>query len=238
MAYAPVHDYFDIHPTFSFPVEHGQYPVEQQHVVSPESRSFSSRRKQQQQQQQQHADADVTELQEVSPYWATPGHPMPTAPSHQRGWSDSTISTEEEPPPPTAKGESVSASASTSMFPPPFAKRAAAYLQRLPDGPWTLEAVATLVSWAAVGAVLGVLARYNGAALPEWPYYVTLNAVIALLATVATATLGVALQAGLSQLKWVRFTEARAPLADAEAFDEASRGTWGALKLLATARGG
>ncbi|XXH05686.1 hypothetical protein Hte_012121 [Hypoxylon texense] len=242
MAYAPVHDYFDIHPTFSFPVEHGQYPVDQQeHVVSPESRSFSpasSRRKQQQQQQQQHAD-NATEFQEVSPYWATPGHPMPTAPSHQRGWSDSTISTEQgQPPLKMTKGDPSVSVSSTS--PPSFTKKAITSLRlhRLHSGPWSLEITAMLISWAAVGAILGVLARFNGAALPAWPYYITLNALIALLAAIATATLGVALQSGLSQLKWIRFREGRAPLADMEAFDEASRGTWGALKLLATMRGG
>ncbi|KAI1774778.1 hypothetical protein F4818DRAFT_72840 [Hypoxylon cercidicola] len=221
MAYAPVHDYFDVHPSFSFPVEHGQYPLDQQeHVVSPESRSFSPTSNG----RKRHAD---TEFQEVSPYWEPPGPPMPTAPSHQRGWSGSTISTEEPPP---TKGESV------SILPPSLTKKATTCLH--PTGSWSLEVITILISWAAVGAIMGVLARYNGAALPEWPYYITLNALIALLAAIATATMGISLQNGLSQLKWIRFKESKAPLADMEAFDEASRGTWGALKLLATARGG
>lgn len=85
---------------------------------------------------------------------------------------------------------------------------------------------------------MGVLARFENRPLPDWPYYITLNALIALLAAVALATMSVSLQNGISQLKWIRFKESRAPLADMETFDEASRGTWGALKLLATARGG
>ncbi|KAI1766633.1 hypothetical protein GGR53DRAFT_193355 [Hypoxylon sp. FL1150] len=226
MAYAPVHDYFDINSTFSFPVEHGQYPLDQrEHVVSPESRSFSptSNRK-------QHADM---ELQEVSPYWATPGHPMPTAPSHQRGWSGSTISTAKEPP---MTKEEPAALLSPHNPRRSFRKKASACLP--PNGPWYPEVITILISWATVGAIMGVLARYNGAALPEWPYYITLNALIALLATIATACMSISLQSGLSQLKWIRFKESKAPLSDMEAFDEASRGTWGALKLLATARGG
>ncbi|KAI1378606.1 hypothetical protein F4677DRAFT_372677 [Hypoxylon crocopeplum] len=222
MAYAPVHDYgFDPSSTFAFPVERTQYPLDQQeHVVSPESQSFSARKG-----QKRYADID---LQEVNPYWATPGAAMPSAPtSHQRGWSDSTISIEEESGTGKKKGASTSASS--------FIKKPALFRA---GRSWSFEIISILVSWAAVGAIMGVLARYNGRALPEWPYYITLNAVIALLATVATASMSISLQNGLSQLKWIRFKESRAPLADMEAFDEASRGTWGAMKLLVKARGG
>lgn len=125
-----------------------------------------------------------------------------------------------------------------ALLPPSRSFMKKAYTCLPPKGSWFLEIITILISWAAVGAIMGVLARYNGAALPEWPYYITLNALIALLATIATACMGVSLQSGLSQLKWIRFKESKAPLSDMEAFDEASRGTWGALKLLATTRGG
>jgi hypothetical protein len=103
---------------------------------------------------------------------------------------------------------------------------------------WTSEVLALLVGFAAVAAIIGVLARYNGRALPEWPYDITLNALIALLATVANATMSVSISSGLSQSKWIRFGQAERPLSDMEIFDDASRGSWGAVKLLATARGG
>jgi len=105
-------------------------------------------------------------------------------------------------------------------------------------GSWTFEVISLIVALAAVASIVGVLAHFDGRALPDWPYDITLNALVALLATVANANLAIPLQSGLSQLKWIRFKAGRAPLADMELFDEASRGTWGAIKLLAKARGG
>ncbi|OAG06952.1 uncharacterized protein CC84DRAFT_1195324 [Paraphaeosphaeria sporulosa] len=103
---------------------------------------------------------------------------------------------------------------------------------------WTPEIVTLLVGVAAVSAIIGVIARYNGRALPEWPHQITLNALIALLATIANATMSITLSSGISQSKWIRFKQAETPLSDVEVFDEASRGSWGALKLLMERRGG
>lgn len=107
-----------------------------------------------------------------------------------------------------------------------------------PHGTWTFEILALVVALGAIGAIIGVVFRYNGRALPDWPHDITLNALIALLATFANATISVCLASGISQAKWIRFKTAAAPLSDMEVFDEASRGSWGSLKLLATARGG
>ncbi|GME48376.1 putative acid phosphatase protein [Neofusicoccum parvum] len=106
------------------------------------------------------------------------------------------------------------------------------------SGSWTFEIVSVLFAVASVAAIIGVLARFDGKPLPSWPYDITLNAMIALLATIANASMAVPLSSGLSQLKWIRFKTGRAPLADMEIFDEASRGTLGALKMLVKLRGG
>lgn len=105
-------------------------------------------------------------------------------------------------------------------------------------GSWTFEIISLLIAAASVGAIVGVLGHFDHRAIPDWPLDITLSALIALLATLANANLAVPLQSGLSQLKWVRFKAGRAPLTDIEDFDDASRGTWGAIKLLAKARGG
>ncbi|KAI1077392.1 hypothetical protein F5B20DRAFT_552313 [Whalleya microplaca] len=218
MAYTPVNSSgFYIDRSYYNSTEHDQYPLTgQEHVASPESHSASHSEAQKQY-------ADIA-LQEMNPYWAIPGH-MPSAPSHQRGWSGSTISAET----PSTKRKSKSATI------PPSLKKISSFRTR---GSWTLEIITILIAWGAIASIMGVLAHFNGHALPEWPYYITLNALIALLATVATSTMSISLQNGLSQLKWIRFKESRAPLTDMEIFDEASRGTWGSLKLLVTARGG
>lgn len=103
---------------------------------------------------------------------------------------------------------------------------------------WAFEIMAVAIGLGAVAAIVGVVAKYNGHALPDWPYSITLNALIALLATFANAAMSVCLSSGLSQAKWIRFKQTSAPLSDMEAFDDASRGSWGSIKLLATARGG
>ncbi|KAK7941194.1 Carboxylic ester hydrolase [Apiospora aurea] len=106
------------------------------------------------------------------------------------------------------------------------------------DGTWTIEIVTMFVSLAALAAIIGLIAHYDRRSLYEWPYRLTLNTAIAVLATMSVTTLGISLQNGLSQIKWIRFKESKVPLSDMETFDEASRGVVGAIKLLASRRGG
>ncbi|EUC37420.1 hypothetical protein COCVIDRAFT_14489 [Bipolaris victoriae FI3] len=103
---------------------------------------------------------------------------------------------------------------------------------------WAFEMMAIFVALGAVAAIIGVVFKYNGRALPDWPHDITLNALIALMATCANATMSVCLSSGISQAKWIRFKQKPTPLSDIEVFDEASRGSWGSLKLLVTGRGG
>ena len=225
MSYAPAHDHgLGIHPALraSQSQEHVNWEQQDHREDAPETQFLATPAAQER-------VAEV-QLQDVNSYWAEYLHHVPPqAPSHQRGWSGSTISTERL----NDKGTPML----TSVF-PLKSKRLRPSRSRRCGGPWTLEIVTMAIAIGAVGAIMGVLARFNGQALPEWPYYITLNALIALLATVTTATMSLSLNNGLSQLKWVRFKKDRAPLTDMEVFDEASRGTWGALRLLTSARGG
>ncbi|KAI9712054.1 MAG: hypothetical protein M1820_001763 [Bogoriella megaspora] len=104
--------------------------------------------------------------------------------------------------------------------------------------PWTTEVLNLALGVGALVGIIAVLAYFNGQALPNWPYYITLNALVALLATIVSAAILVPVQSGLSQLKWIKYKSGRAPLVDFETFDEASRGSKGAFKLLGTRRGG
>ncbi|KAK2056872.1 hypothetical protein LY76DRAFT_547640 [Colletotrichum caudatum] len=106
-----------------------------------------------------------------------------------------------------------------------------------PSGSWMFEVVSLFVAILATASIIGVLGAYDGKPLASWRFQITINAVIALLATVATATIAVVLSSGISQLKWIRFNRRR-PLSDMEVFDDASRGTWGALMMLVKRRGG
>ncbi|KAI1840979.1 hypothetical protein JX266_012839 [Neoarthrinium moseri] len=216
MAYIPAHDYSynETRPgaTHSTSEDEQRHPPAQQDYTAPETESLTSWDGQK--------GFSTTEYHQVNPYWNS-ATPMTT--SHQRGWSGSTATVDI----PLEQPYQYSDEKSLKKVRRPSSIRS-----------WTLEIVTIVLAIAAVGGIMGVLARFNDHPLPDWPYYITLNALIALLATVAIATMSISLQNGISQLKWIRFKESRVPLADMETFDEASRGTWGALKLLISARGG
>ncbi|KAK1831998.1 carboxylic ester hydrolase [Podospora conica] len=104
---------------------------------------------------------------------------------------------------------------------------------------WKLEIAGLVLALAAMAALVAVVMRFEGRPLAAWPSSaITLNAVVAVLVTVATGGMSVALASGMGQMKWVRFKQGRAPLSDLECFDEASRGAWGGLGLLFRMRGG
>lgn len=105
-------------------------------------------------------------------------------------------------------------------------------------GSWAWEVVAMLFAVGAVASIIALLARYDGRPLPSWPYEITLNALIAVLTTIANASMAFPLSSGLGQLKWERMKKGYAPLADMEVLDEASRGAWGAVNMLRRLRGG
>lgn len=105
-------------------------------------------------------------------------------------------------------------------------------------GNWAMEIFSIVIAFGAVASIIGLLARYDGKALPSWPYDITLNALIAVLTTVANTAMAVVLSSGLGQLKWDRVKRGYVPLADMEILDEASRGAWGACKMLWRLRGG
>ena len=108
----------------------------------------------------------------------------------------------------------------------------------LGGGSWLLEIISLLASVSATVAIIGVLAHFNGQSLPHWPEQITLNTLVALLSALATASIAAPLSSGLSQLKWIRFKGAHRPLTDMVLFDDASRGFYGAIKLLIFGRGG
>jgi Protein of unknown function (DUF3176) len=110
--------------------------------------------------------------------------------------------------------------------------------KHLNGGSWTVEIISFVIALLSLAAVVGVLVHYNGKPLPSWPTGMTLNTLIALLTAIANAGLASPLQQGLSQLKWINFKRESRPLTDMEAFDDASRGIWGSIRLLVMGRGG
>lgn len=96
---------------------------------------------------------------------------------------------------------------------------------------WTLEIICCLVSLAFLAAILVVLYLYDGKPMPDWPYGITLNALVSVLSTVMKASMVFIVTEALSQLKWSWFSKGN-KLSDLALLDAASRGPAGALVAL------
>ncbi|KAI9041824.1 DUF3176 domain-containing protein [Aspergillus affinis] len=96
---------------------------------------------------------------------------------------------------------------------------------------WALEVISSVVAVAALVAIIAVLYIYDGKPIPDWPYSITLNALISMLSTVMKAALAFPITEALSQLKWSWFNRGN-KLSDLSALDAASRGAIGAFMIL------
>jgi Protein of unknown function (DUF3176) len=96
---------------------------------------------------------------------------------------------------------------------------------------WTLEILGCLTSIAFLVAIIAVLFYYDGKPMPQWPYGITLNALVSILSTVMKATMAFILAESLAQLKWSWFRDGN-KLSDLALLDAARRGVMGAFVVL------
>ncbi|KAJ0161989.1 hypothetical protein CTA2_5291 [Colletotrichum tanaceti] len=172
---------------------------------------------------------------------APPRHGAASAPAHELGSSDASYN-----PLPNAGRTSVESPGWDYTSGRAESKSGISYKESLlvhPEKqPWTTslrgwvpELLWCVVSTASVAALAGVLSRFDGQPLPEWPLGLTLNTLIAFLATLARAAFVIPVSESISQLKWLWYREER-PLKDFQDFDSASRRPWGSIQLLKTTR--
>ncbi len=102
-------------------------------------------------------------------------------------------------------------------------------LQRQPR--WGPDVLAVVFAVACSIGLAVLLALEDGKPVFSW-YGVTLNALVALLATCSKSALLVVVAESTSQWKWILFSRDARPLMDFERIDSASRGPFGSLKLL------
>ncbi|KAI1340046.1 hypothetical protein F5Y15DRAFT_62506 [Xylariaceae sp. FL0016] len=96
---------------------------------------------------------------------------------------------------------------------------------------WLCELLWSFLAVGCLVAMCVILVTHQDAAQPDWPDWLSINTIVALLSDViVSAILGV-LSSGIGQAKWQWFSRPQ-PLDDMETFDKATRGTWGSLKLL------
>jgi hypothetical protein len=98
---------------------------------------------------------------------------------------------------------------------------------------WYWELGSAIVSCVCLGLMFGVLAYINGKSYSDWGSRVAPNAVISILVTVGKSSMLVSVAACLGQLKWTHYDRGVGRrLYQFQIFDEASRGPYGALRLL------
>ncbi|ERS95456.1 hypothetical protein HMPREF1624_08334 [Sporothrix schenckii ATCC 58251] len=102
-------------------------------------------------------------------------------------------------------------------------------------GDWAWEIWFCFISVASFITIVAVLGSYNNNALPQLPLHISLNTLVALLATLAKAALMIPIAESISQWKWNWFRTHRS-LADFHTFDLASRGLWGSVSLIGKTR--
>ncbi|KAK0391655.1 hypothetical protein NLU13_1154 [Sarocladium strictum] len=98
--------------------------------------------------------------------------------------------------------------------------------------PWALELVWCLLSVVLLMGLVMVLSTYDKQRLPEIPLGITLNTIVAILATATRAVTVFLIGQGISQLKWNQYVGGHKPLTNLQVFDEASRGPWGSLQMV------
>ena len=96
---------------------------------------------------------------------------------------------------------------------------------------WWLEAGACLFFLIALFAVVATLYPHQNRPLPDWPYSISVNALISVYTVILKATIMFVIGEALSQLKWSWYQSDHS-LYDLVAYDGAARGLWGSFALL------
>ncbi|KAK8135555.1 hypothetical protein PG984_003495 [Apiospora sp. TS-2023a] len=97
---------------------------------------------------------------------------------------------------------------------------------------WLYEFLAWMLSLYCFGGIIVTFALHHDQPVPEWPFDITINALVSALSTVMGSALLVPLSGIIGQAKWSWVAKGHRKLADMVVYDEASRGPWGSLMLL------
>ena len=96
---------------------------------------------------------------------------------------------------------------------------------------WLPEIMSFLFAVIAFLAIVILLAVRKDKPLPNWPSLIGINSLVAILSSVLRIALLFPIGECVSELKWMWFANPQ-PVSDFDRFDSASRGPWGALKIL------
>lgn len=102
---------------------------------------------------------------------------------------------------------------------------------------WGWEVIGLLISVLCTTAVAVLLDHVHKQPLSDWPFDMEPNTLISIFTTLAKSSMLVAVTQAINQLKWEFFHSQPRKLHHLEAFNDASRGPWGALLFVYRTRG-
>ncbi|EME50419.1 hypothetical protein DOTSEDRAFT_120330, partial [Dothistroma septosporum NZE10] len=97
---------------------------------------------------------------------------------------------------------------------------------------WWKELAAAFLLCASAIASYATLYPYQGKPLPEWPYSITIGALLSTYSVILRLAASFLLAEGVAHLKWQWIKQKERPLHDLVLHDEATRGPLGAIGLL------
>ncbi|KAK8242124.1 hypothetical protein HDK77DRAFT_274380 [Phyllosticta capitalensis] len=110
------------------------------------------------------------------------------------------------------------------------------FLHRL-KGWWLWEIAGICFSISCTISIVVIICYVSAnKTLHQWNFRLGPNTLISIFVTLAKTSMLLAVAQGLGQLKWVHYRENSRPLSELNHFDEASRGPFGALKFLCSAK--
>lgn len=118
---------------------------------------------------------------------------------------------------------------------PPTSKYIA--LLRWINDHWALEIASCIGGLVALFCIVGVLLKYDGSAIPEWPYGITINSVLSWIVLVFNAFMLGTIATCFGQMAWVNFSSPTdKPLSDVSSYHWASRGAIGCVAFIWASR--
>lgn len=105
------------------------------------------------------------------------------------------------------------------------------YLGDILEDTWLLQGLSVLGSFVLISVLVVLLARFDNTPILEWNG-MSLNAVVALIATILKGLVALTISDCLGQAKWIWFSRQRQPLSDFAIIDQGSRGPFGSIKML------
>lgn len=100
---------------------------------------------------------------------------------------------------------------------------------------WWSELLSAILLVLSFGGMIAMLRDFQNKPLPKWPLGFSFNTALSLFGAIIRFPAMYITAEGIGQLKWL-WLQRKRPLSDLSTFDDASRGPWGATKLLWTVR--